>query len=64
MPHVIPADYEKYSIYKTIESKVKGNDTVQIHFNYSYKLRIFFHTGRFAYRKMKDAKKIWVLPLS
>ena len=23
MPHVIPADYEKFSIYKTIESKVK-----------------------------------------
>ena len=22
MPHVIPADYEKFSIYKTIESKV------------------------------------------
>ena len=23
MPHVIPADAEKFSIYKTIESKVK-----------------------------------------
>ena len=30
----------------------------QIHFYYSFKLRIFFHTIRFAYRKMKDAKKI------
>ena len=37
---------------------VKGNDTVQIHCNYSYKLRIFFHTVRFAYRKLKDAKKL------
>ena len=23
MPHIIPADVEKYSIYKTIESKIK-----------------------------------------
>ena len=38
--------------------ELKGNDTVQIHFNYSYKLRIFFHTVRFAYRMMKDAKKM------
>ena len=37
---------------------VKGNDTVQIHFNYSYKLWIFFHTVRFAYHKMNDAKKL------
>ena len=37
---------------------LKGNDTVQIHFNYSYKLWIFFHTVRFAYRKVKDARKL------
>ena len=37
---------------------LKGNNTVQIHFYYSYKDRIFFHTVRFAYRKMKDAKKL------
>ena len=37
---------------------LKGKVTVQIHFNYSYKLRIFFHTVRYAYRKMKDAKKL------
>ena len=34
------------------------NDTVHIHFNYSYKLRLFFHTVRFAYHKMTDAKKL------
>ena len=39
-------------------SLLTGNDAVQIHFNYSYKLRIFFHTVRFAYRKMKDGKKL------
>ena len=37
---------------------LKGKDTVQIHFNYSYKLLIIFHTVRFAYRKIKDAKKL------
>ena len=37
---------------------LKGNDIVQIHFNYSYKRLIFFHTIRFAYCKMKDAKKL------
>ena len=37
-------------------AQLKENDTVQLHFNYSYKLRIIFHTLRFAYRKMKDAK--------
>ena len=37
---------------------LKGNDTVQIHFYYSYKLRICFHTVRFAYPKMTDAKKL------
>ena len=37
---------------------LKGNDTVQIHFYYSYKLRIFFHTIRFVHHKMKDAKKL------
>ena len=37
---------------------LKGNGTVQIHFNFSYKLRIIFYTVRFAYRKMKEATKI------
>ena len=37
---------------------LKGNATVQLHFNYPYKLRIIFHTVRFAYRKMIDAKKL------
>ena len=37
---------------------LKGNDAVQIHFNYSYKLRIIFCIVRFAYRKLKDAKKL------
>ena len=37
---------------------LKGNDTVQLHFKYSYKLRIIFHTVRSAYRKMKDGKKL------
>ena len=36
----------------------KGNYIVQIHFNYSYKLRILFQTGRFAYCKIKNAKKL------
>ena len=34
------------------------NYTVQIHFNYSFKLRIFSHAVRFAYRKIKDAKEV------
>ena len=38
--------------------QLKRNYIVQIHFNCSYKLRIYFHTVRFAYRKMKDAKKL------
>ena len=29
MPHVIPSDAEKFSIYKTIESKVKVPGTIQ-----------------------------------
>ena len=37
---------------------LKGNDTVQIHFYYSYTLRIFFHAARFAYHKMKDANQL------
>ena len=41
-----------------IELSLKGNHTVQLHFNYSYNLRIFFHTVRFAYHKMRDAKKL------
>ena len=28
MPHVIPADAEKFSVYRTIESKVKQNETM------------------------------------
>ena len=47
------------SPYTIINLSLKENDTVQIHFNYSYKLRIFFHTVGFAYDKMKDAYKIW-----
>ena len=37
---------------------LKGNNTVQIHFNYLYKLWIFFHTVRFVYHTMKDGKKL------
>ena len=37
-------------------SSLKEDDTVQIHFNYSYKLRIFFHTLTFVYHKMKMQK--------
>ena len=46
-------------IYQNIivlKGRLKGNDIFQIHFNYSYKLRIILHTVRIAYRKMKDAK--------
>ena len=47
------ATYETGVVYS-----FKGNDTIQIHFNYSYKLWIFFHTVSFAYHKMKYAKKL------
>ena len=46
------------AVVSLIDDGLKGNDTVQIHFNYSYKLRIFFHIVRFAYHKMTDAKKL------
>ena len=49
---------QQFRINVFIPKELKGNDTVQLHFNYSYKLRIFFHTVRFAYDKMKDAKTI------
>ena len=46
-------------MFRRIKSiALNGNDIVQIHFNYSYKHLIFFDTVRFAYRKMKEAKKI------
>ena len=55
---IVTDKYDVSQLFDKRKSSLKRNDTVQIHFNYSNKLRIFFHTVRFAYHKMKDATKI------
>ena len=53
MPHVIPADAEKFSIYKTIESKVKPPvvyrtrqcDILSVHESTSFTWRLSVTTG-------------------
>ena len=55
---IVTDKYDVSQLFDKRKSSLKGNDTVQIHFKYSYKLRIFFHTVRFAHRTMKHAKKL------